>query len=64
MSGSRLNTKLEDVGASITVVTKQQLLDFAATDINDVFAMEAGTEGTRTYTANFNDGKATSIRSR
>jgi hypothetical protein len=57
MSGSRLNTKLEDVGASITVVTKQQLLDFAATDINDVFAMEAGTEGTRTYTANFNDGK-------
>jgi len=57
MSGSRLNTKLEDVGASITVVTKQQLMDFAATDINDVFAMEAGTEGTRTYTANYNDGK-------
>jgi len=57
MSGSRLNTKIEDVAASITVVTKQQLLDFAATDINDVFAMEASTEGTRTYTANFNDGK-------
>jgi hypothetical protein len=57
MSGSRLNTKLEDVGASITVVTKQQLTDFAATDINDIFAMEASTEGTRTYTANSNDGK-------
>jgi hypothetical protein len=57
MSGSRLNTKLEDVAASITVVTKEQLMDFAATDINDIFAMEASTEGTRTYTANFNDGK-------
>lgn len=58
MSGSRLNTKLDDIAASVSVVTKQQLMDFAAVDINDIFAMEAGTEGTRTYTANSNDGKA------
>lgn len=51
ISGTRLNTKLEDVGASISVVTKQQMQDFAMLDINDVFLYEAGTEGTGTYTA-------------
>lgn len=50
MSGTKLNTKLEDLGASITVVTKQQLLDTAAVDINDVFLYEANTEGTKQYT--------------
>ncbi len=50
MSGTRLNSKLEDLAASITVVTKQQLLDTAAVDINDVFAYEANTEGMRQYT--------------
>lgn len=58
MSGTRLNTDLDDIAASITVITKQQLLDTAAVDINDIFAYEVSTEGTRTYTANFNDGKA------
>lgn len=57
MSGTRLNTDLDDIAASITVVTKQQLLDTAAVDINDIFAYEVSTEGTRTYTANFNDGR-------
>ena len=51
LSGTRLNSKLEDLGASITVVTKQQLLDIAAVDINDVFRYEANTEGTDNYTA-------------
>jgi outer membrane receptor protein involved in Fe transport len=51
LSGTRLNSKIEDLGASITVVTKQQLLDTAAVDINDVFLYEANTEGTGTYTA-------------
>jgi hypothetical protein len=50
MSGTRLNSKIEDLAASITVVTKQQLLDTAAVDINDVFAYEANTEGMRQYT--------------
>lgn len=51
LSGTRLNTKLEDLPASITVITKQQLLDTAVTDINDLFLYEASTEGTGNYTA-------------
>ena len=50
MSGTRLNTKLEDVFSSITVVTKQQMLDTAVLDINDVFKYEASTEGTANFT--------------
>ncbi|MBI4625514.1 MAG: TonB-dependent receptor plug domain-containing protein, partial [Verrucomicrobia bacterium] len=50
LSGTRLNSKLEDLGASITVITKQQMLDTAALDLNDVFLYEANTEGTGNYT--------------
>jgi outer membrane receptor protein involved in Fe transport len=50
LSGTRLNTRLRDLGASITVVTPQQLMDTASVDINDVFQYEANTEGTHTYT--------------
>lgn len=50
MSGTRLNTKLEDVFSSITVVTKQQMLDTAVLDMNDVFKYEASTEGTANFT--------------
>jgi outer membrane receptor protein involved in Fe transport len=50
MSGTRLNSKVEDLASSITVVTKEQMSDFAMLDINDVFLYEAGTEGTGTYT--------------
>ncbi len=50
LSGTRLNSKLEDLGASITVVTKQQMEDFAMLDINDVFRYEASTEGTDNFT--------------
>lgn len=50
MSGTRLNSKLEDLGAAITVVTKQQMSDFALLDMNDIFNYEAGTEGTGNYT--------------
>ncbi len=51
LSGTRINSKVEDLGASITVVTKQQLNDTAALDINDIFKYEAGTEGIYNYTA-------------
>ncbi|MEO7412106.1 MAG: TonB-dependent receptor plug domain-containing protein [Opitutaceae bacterium] len=51
MSGTRLNTKLEDLASSISVVTKQQMEDFAMIDINDIFNYEASTEGTGNYTA-------------
>ena len=50
LSGTRLNSKLEDLGASITVITKQQMTDFAMLDINDIFLYEANTEGTGNYT--------------
>jgi outer membrane receptor protein involved in Fe transport len=51
LSGTRLNSKLEDLASSISVVTKQQLLDTAALDINDIFLYEANTEGTGNFTA-------------
>lgn len=50
LAGSRINTKLGDLASSVTVVTKQQLLDTASTDINDVFMYESNTEGANTYT--------------
>ena len=50
MSGARLNTKLEDVVASITVVAKQQMIDTAVLDMNDVFKYEASIEGTANFT--------------
>jgi hypothetical protein len=50
LAGSRLNTNVGDLASSITVVTKQQLIDTASVDINDVFMYEANTEGAHTYT--------------
>ena len=50
MSGTRFNAKLEDLASSISVVTKEQMSDFAMLDINDIFAYTGNTEGTRTYT--------------
>lgn len=50
MSGTRFNTKLEDLGAAISVITKEQMSDFAMLDINDVFLYTTGTEGVGEYT--------------
>ena len=36
MSGTRFNSKLEDLGSSITVVTKQQMEDTAVLDLNEL----------------------------
>ena len=49
MSGTRLNSKIEDLGQSITVMTKEQMSDFQMLDINDVFDHMASTEGTSSY---------------
>ena len=51
LAGSRMNSKITDLAAAISVVTAEQLRDTAAIDINDVFAYEANTEGTRNYSA-------------
>ena len=50
MAGTRMNSKLEDLGASISVVTKQQMSDFAMLDFNDIANYEAGTEGPGNFT--------------
>ena len=50
MSGTRFNTKLDDLASSVTVMTKEQMSDFGMLDVNDVFLYVAGTEGTGTYT--------------
>jgi outer membrane receptor protein involved in Fe transport len=55
LAGSRLNTNLADIAASITVITKQQMEDTASLDINDVFKYEASTEGSSTYTPSIVD---------
>jgi hypothetical protein len=51
VSGTRFNTNIADLAASISVVTKQQMADFAMLDINDIFMYEANTEGIGNYTA-------------
>jgi len=55
LAGSRLNTNLADLAASITVVTKQQMDDTASLDINDVFNTQASTEGSASYTPSIVD---------
>ena len=50
MSGTRLNSRVEDLASSVTVVTKEQMADFAMLDLNDIFSHEASTEGTGNYT--------------
>ena len=49
LSGSRINTRLSDLAASITVVSRQQIEDTASIDLNDIFKYEASTEGSSTY---------------
>ena len=50
LAGSRLNTNISDLAASITVVNKQQMEDTGSIDINDVFRYEVSTEGSATFT--------------
>jgi hypothetical protein len=49
MSGTRLNTKVEDLASSLTVITKEQMSDFALLDLNDIFLYEAGHRGNRRF---------------
>ncbi|HTT55612.1 MAG TPA: TonB-dependent receptor plug domain-containing protein, partial [Opitutaceae bacterium] len=50
-SGTRINSNIEDLASSITVVTKTQMEDFALLDVNDIFLYIGNAEGTGTYTA-------------
>lgn len=44
LAGSRLNTPLSDVGASVSVLTKDLIDDLGATSLNDLLIYTAGTE--------------------
>ena len=61
LSGTRLNSSLNDIGASITVISKQQLQDTSSVNLNDMFLYEASTEGTENYTALGGFGKGTGV---
>jgi hypothetical protein len=65
LAGSRMRTNIADLGAAISVVTKQQMEDTASLDVNDIFRYELGTEGSSTYTptrlTHRNDGVADAI---
>ncbi len=50
LAGTRLNNNIADLPSSISIVTRQQLLDTDSQNINDVFRYEANTEGASTYT--------------
>lgn len=50
LAGTRLKSNLTNVAASVSVVTKQQLIDTGAINLNDVFLYEANTEGLGNYT--------------
>jgi len=50
LAGSRVNTQLKDIPASISVVTKEFMDDIGAVGVNDIVAYTANTEGTREYT--------------
>ncbi|HEX3729685.1 MAG TPA: TonB-dependent receptor plug domain-containing protein [Opitutaceae bacterium] len=51
-SGTRINSKLSDLGSSIQVVSKQEMNDFAMLDINDVFMYTANAMGANTFLSN------------
>jgi len=51
LSGTRLNSKIEDLGRFITVITKQQMLDTAVIDINDILPQRGQHRGHGNYTS-------------
>lgn len=59
LAGSRIKTALKDIAAPITVVTKEFFNDLAATEINDVLAYTAGTQGTRDFASIGSGGRPT-----
>jgi hypothetical protein len=61
LAGSRMNTNLADIGASISVITMQQMEDTASTDINDIFRYEVNTEGSGTYTPSIQSSRGDGV---
>lgn len=53
LAGSRIDTPLGDLAASISIINRQQLEDTASTDINDIMLYDLNTEGANTYSPTF-----------
>lgn len=60
-AGTRMNSNLEDLASSTSIVTKQQMADFAALNINDIFAYEVSTEGSGTFSDAAYDNKGSPV---
>jgi outer membrane receptor protein involved in Fe transport len=52
LAGSRISTNLDDLAASISVVTKEFMNDIGADNLNDILTYEAGAEGTQDFQMN------------
>ncbi len=50
LAGTRLNNNIADLPSSISIITKQELLDTNSQNVNDIFRYTANTEGASTYT--------------
>lgn len=56
LSGTRLKSSLTDVGASISVMTKDLLDDIGATDVTDAFLYSTNTENENEFAADDSEG--------
>lgn len=61
LAGTRLNTALRDVGASISIITPEFLADTAATNIGELLSMTTGTEVGGVF-GNFAGGELGGVR--
>ena len=61
LAGTRINTALRDVGASISIITPEFLADTAATNIGELLSLTTGTE-VGGVSGNFAGGDVTSVR--
>jgi len=56
LAGSRINTDLKDIAASITVLTSEFIQDVGAVDLNDLLVYTANTESIHNYTSTGDNG--------
>lgn len=61
VAGTRINTALRDIGASISIITREFLSDTAATNIDELLSMTTATEVGGVF-GNFSGGDQTSVR--
>ncbi len=51
LAGSRINTDLKNIAASISIVTEDLIEDIGAVDLNDILVYMANTESTQNFTS-------------